>query len=180
MLFVILRCISNFMLEVHVTCHFKTTNIIKLTMIENNGYSSWDNYIILQSKSNRKVFKTFEYHKKNPCSVLLFHQDKRVKRAYGYSPIGKRAEVKCMAQNWGPRITAIPTICTEGMIDLGLYRGNVNGATFEDFVDEKLCPNLLPFNGINPRSVVIMGTGESLATLGFWKWNVIIAVNFPI
>ena len=63
-----------------------------------------------------------------------------------------------MAQNWGPRITAIPIICTEGMIDLGLYQGNVNGATFEGFVDEKLCPNLLPFDGINPRSVVIMGT----------------------
>ena len=71
MLFVILRCISNFMLEVHVTCHFKTTNIIKLTMIENNGYSSRDNYIILQPKSNRKVFKKSEYHRKNPCSVLF-------------------------------------------------------------------------------------------------------------
>ena len=54
--------------------------------------------------------------------------------------------MKHVAQNWGPRITAIPVICTEGMIDLGLYQGNVNGATFEDFVDEKLCPNLLPFN----------------------------------
>ncbi|XP_022810123.1 uncharacterized protein LOC111347135 [Stylophora pistillata] len=60
-----------------------------------------------------------------------------------------------MAQNWGPRITAIP-ICSERMIEVGLYQGNVNGATFEGFVDEKLCLNLLPFNGINPRSVVIM------------------------
>ena len=33
-------------------------------------------------------------------------------------------------------------------------------------VDEKLCPNLLPFNGINLRSVVIMGTREYLAILG--------------
>ena len=99
----------------------------------------------------------------NWSHLLFCYQDKRLKRTYGYSPIGKRAQVKHMAQNWGPRITAIPVICTEGMIDLGLYQGNVNGATFEDFVDEKLCPNLLPFNGINPRSVVIMGTRESLA-----------------
>lgn len=42
------------------------------------------------------------------------------------------------------------------MIDVGLNQENVNGATFEGFVDEKLCPNLLPFDGINPRSVVIM------------------------
>jgi len=96
---------------------------------------------------------------------LSFYQDKRHKRTYVYSPIGKRAEVKCTAQNRGPRITAISIIRTEGMIDLGLFQGNVNGVTFEDLVDEKLCPNLLSFNGINPRSVVIMGTRESLATL---------------
>ena len=75
--------------------------------------------------------------------------------------------MKRITQNWGLRITAIPILCTEGMIDLGLYQGNVNGATFKDFVDEKLCPNLLPFNGINSRSVLIMGTRESLAILGF-------------
>ena len=92
---------------------------------------------------------------------------KKTKRTNGCSPIGKRAEVKRMTQNWGLRITAIPILCTEGMIDLGLYQGNVNGATFKDFVDEKLCPNLLPFNGINSRSVLIMGTRESLAILGF-------------
>ena len=91
----------------------------------------------------------------------------KTKRTNGCSPIGKRAEVKRMTQNWGLRITAIPILCTEGMIDLGLYQGNVNGATFKDFVDEKLCPNLLPFNGIDSRSVLIMGTRESLAILGF-------------
>ena len=72
-----------------------------------------------------------------------------------------------MTQNWGLRITAIPILCTEGMIDLGLYQGNVNGATFKDFVDEKLCPNLLPFYGINLRSVVIVGTREHFTILGF-------------
>ena len=34
-------------------------------------------------------------------------------------------------------------------MDLGLYEGNVNAATFLDFVTEKLCPNILPFNGVN-------------------------------
>ena len=98
-------------------------------------------------------------------NVILSGQ--KIKRTNGCSPIGKRAEVKRMTQNWGLRITAILILCTEGMIDLGLYQGNVNGATFKDFVDEKLCPNLLPFNGINSRSVLIMGTRESLAILGF-------------
>ena len=35
-------------------------------------------------------------------------------------------------------VTAIPILCTEGMVDLGLYEGNVNAATFLDFVTEKL------------------------------------------
>ena len=73
------------------------------------------------------------------------------------SLVGKRAEVKKVIQNWGLRITAIPLICTEGIIDVGIYEGNVNGATFHDFVTEKLCPYLLPFDGRNPRSVVILG-----------------------
>ena len=65
--------------------------------------------------------------------------------------------VKKFMQNWGPRITAIPIICTEG---IGMYAGNVNAVTFLNFVTNKLCPNLLQFNGRNPRSVVILGKGS--------------------
>lgn len=61
-------------------------------------------------------------------------------------------------QNWGPRISAIPVISTDGFLDVGLYRGNVNEAVFLEFVDDVLAPNLQAFNGVNPRSVVIMGT----------------------
>ena len=46
--------------------------------------------------------------------------------------------MKRKKQNWGPRITAIPIVCTEGMIDLGIYRGNVDGERFEEFVNHKL------------------------------------------
>ena len=68
--------------------------------------------------------------------------------------------VKRVMQNWGPRITAIPVLCTERIMDIGLYEGTVKAATFQDFVTEKLCPNLLPFNGVNLRSVVILGNGD--------------------
>jgi len=95
---------------------------------------------------------------------LLLLQDNRLSRSYGYSPVGTRATVKRQAQNWGPRITAIPIICMEGMAEVGIYQGNVDGARFEEFVDQKLCPNLLPFNGVNPRSVVIMGKVKLFAT----------------
>ena len=70
--------------------------------------------------------------------------------------------MKKVMHNWGPRITAIPIVCTEGMVDLVLYEGNVNAATFLDFVTEKLCPSVLTFNGVNPRSVVILGKEDGL------------------
>ena len=95
---------------------------------------------------------------------LLLLQDKRLSRCYGYSPVGARATVKRQAQNWGPRISAIPIICMEGIIEVGIYQGNVDGARFEEFVNQKLCPNLRPFNGVSPRSMVIMGKVKLFAT----------------
>ena len=84
-------------------------------------------------------------------------QDKISSGCYGRSLVEKRAVVKKLMQNWGLRVTAIPILCTKGMVDLGLYEGNVNAATSQDFVTETLCPNILPFNGVNPRSIVIPG-----------------------
>lgn len=38
-----------------------------------------------------------------------------------------------------------------------MHCGTTNGDVFLQFVNERLVPNLLPFDGVNPRSVVIMG-----------------------
>ena len=85
-------------------------------------------------------------------------QDKRILRSHGYSLKGQRAKVKRRYSPWGPRITAIPVISyNEGLLDVGLYKGHVNGETFLDFVNDVLTPCLLPFNGYNPRSIVILG-----------------------
>ena len=91
---------------------------------------------------------------------LLLLQDKRL----SCSLVSTRATVKHQAQSWGPRITAIPIICMEGMVEVGIYQGNVDGARFEEFVDQKLCLNLLSYNGVDPRSVVIMGKVKFSAT----------------
>ena len=45
----------------------------------------------------------------------------------------------------------------EGLIEIGIHRGTTNGDVFLQFINDKLVPNLLPFNGVNPRSVVFMG-----------------------
>jgi len=40
--------------------------------------------------------------------------------------------------------------------DAYLAEGTVNGDIFDNIVDKCLLPCLMPFNGINPRSVVVM------------------------
>ena len=54
-------------------------------------------------------------------------------------------------------ICITPIICTKGFIEIGIHCGTTNGDVFLQFVNERLVPNLLPFDGVNPRSVVIMG-----------------------
>ena len=84
-------------------------------------------------------------------------KDKRICRSHGYSVKGKRGTFKRMYTSWGPRITAIPVISMEGLLDVGVYNGHVTGETFLHFVNHVLAPCLLPFNGFNPRSIVVLG-----------------------
>ena len=79
-------------------------------------------------------------------------------RTYGYNLCGQPAKIYRLHTHWGSRITAIPVICMEGLLDVGVYRGHVDGETFLAFVNNILAPCLLPFNGFNPRSIVILGT----------------------
>ena len=44
---------------------------------------------------------------------------------------------------------------TEGILVCKIARGSVNGDTFLEFVENLLMANLMPFNGYNPRSVVM-------------------------
>ena len=76
-------------------------------------------------------------------------------RKYGYSvrciPIcDQRLLVR------GTRYTAIPVLSLDGIHDVLITEGTMNGKRFTRFVRDVLLPHLNPFNGINPRSVVIM------------------------
>ena len=63
------------------------------------------------------------------------------------------AEIRRKHTSWYPRVTAIPIICNEGFLEIGIHRETTNGDLFLQFVNKKLVPNLL----VNHRSVVIMG-----------------------
>ena len=56
----------------------------------------------------------------------------------------------------GKRISAIGVLSTRGMEDAYITEGSVNGETFLEFVCRSLIPILLPFDGDNPRSIVVM------------------------
>ena len=45
---------------------------------------------------------------------------------------------------------------TNGMEDVDIYEGNINGTIFTTFVAQSLVPLLQPFDGKAPRSVVVM------------------------
>ena len=76
-------------------------------------------------------------------------------RKYGYSLRGIPVcdhRILCR----GKRYSAIPVMSVEGIHDVYLAEGSVDGDKFEYFVKECLLPVLMNFNGINPRSVVVM------------------------
>ena len=49
------------------------------------------------------------------------------------------------------RYSAIPLVSVDGILDVYLAEGSVDGEKFERFVNESLLPVLMPFNGINPQ-----------------------------
>lgn len=76
-------------------------------------------------------------------------------RKFGYSlrgipPVDHRILVR------GVRYSAIPVVSLAGVHDVYLLEGTVNGERFAKFMRECLLQVLKPFNGSNPRSIVVM------------------------
>jgi len=76
-------------------------------------------------------------------------------RKYGYSLRGKPAMSKKLLVR-GERVSAIAFMSVNGILDLKVVAGNVNGEIYTDFVEKVLLPHLMPFDGRNPHSVVIL------------------------
>ena len=76
-------------------------------------------------------------------------------RKYGYSIRGlPPREYRILIR--GVRYSGITVMPQEGVQDVQLVEGTVNGQVFEDFVTRTLLPILNPFNGTNTSSVVIL------------------------
>ena len=56
----------------------------------------------------------------------------------------------------GERISVITAMLMEGIIAMKIVRGGVNGDAFYEFICNNLVQHLMPFNGTNKHSVVVM------------------------
>ena len=76
-------------------------------------------------------------------------------RKFGYSLRGMPCySTKLLAK--GKRVSAIAALSLEGVVDVMFVHGSVDGDTFANFIERSLLPHLLPFDGINHNSVVVM------------------------
>ena len=76
-------------------------------------------------------------------------------RKYGYSIRGIRPIIRQLLVR-GIRYSAIPIMTAYGLHDVYLAEGSINGERFTQFLQKYLVPSLMPFNGVNPFSIVIM------------------------
>ena len=76
-------------------------------------------------------------------------------RKFGYA-ISGATPVSYQLLSRGKRTNAIAAISTTGVVALELTCNTVNESVFFDFVRGTLIPQMLPFDGINPRSIAVM------------------------
>lgn len=56
----------------------------------------------------------------------------------------------------GKRFSSICAVEQDGILGIYTTKGSVNGDVFSDFLERDVVPKLMPFNGTNPRSIVLM------------------------
>ena len=73
-------------------------------------------------------------------------------RKFGYAMRGQPAKnIRLMCR--GIKVSAIAGVAFDGLVTV---QCSINEDVFCDFVEKDLLPHLLPFDGVNPRSVVLL------------------------
>lgn len=76
-------------------------------------------------------------------------------RNYGYSLRGIPPHHVQLTVG-GKRVSAIPVLTTHGIQDVYTTTGSVNGEKFVHFFCQCVLPIIMPFNGHNPNSIVVL------------------------
>ena len=115
--------------------------------------------IALQQSEARRIQYMAEISLFHPDMLIWIDEtgsDRRNSiRKYGYSLRGTPAQVFQLRVG-GKCISAIPILTTHGIEDVYTSTETINGERFEDFLCQCLLPIIMPFDGVNPRSVVVM------------------------
>ena len=82
-------------------------------------------------------------------------------RKYGYDIRGQPPQEHTLILR-GKRHSAIGILSTEGVEDVYITDGTVDGDKFLEFVRQNLLPFLMPFNGQNPNFIVILDNASSV------------------
>ena len=77
-------------------------------------------------------------------------------RLYGYSLIGQRATCHHTYVR-GKRISTIAALSANGIIATDFLQCTCSGEEYFDFLRGNLIPQMLPFDGLNPNSILING-----------------------
>ena len=83
----------------------------------------------------------------------IAYQRSEVKRIEFMAALPPRS---CQLIVGGKHISAIPVMTTRGIEDVHTTTKNVNGEEFVDFLIKYVLPIILPFDGNNPRSILIL------------------------
>ena len=95
----------------------------------------------------------------NPEKVLFIDEtgaDRRnLRRKRGYI-IRRKPAVSHSLFVRGEHISAVAVLSMRGILECKIVKGGITTDTFYSFVETYLLPHLMPFNGVNPNSVVIL------------------------
>ena len=76
-------------------------------------------------------------------------------RKFGYSLVGKTPSVSRLLVR-GKCFSAIAALTLDGIIATLVTSNTVTAVTFEEFIVSKLLTKLMPFNGVNPNSILVL------------------------
>ena len=76
-------------------------------------------------------------------------------RKFGYSLVGKFALSTSLLLR-GKRYSVIAALSLHGIVDTYITSGTVSAADFQDFIDKSLLRHVMPYDGLNPNSVVML------------------------
>ena len=86
---------------------------------------------------------------------------KNARRMFGYSLVGKTPSASRLLVR-GKCFSAITALSLDGVLDTHITPNTVTGDTFLEFVETKLLLKVMPFDGANPQSIIVMDNDASI------------------